>query len=572
MFRVEVDLMDKIARRPYLHPYNSFASRNYRGDDEYDHDDHEGGSNDENSSMLRPPGVPHTLRILALDMPEMKLAFSGGTCIVSRRHEYPSGVAATKHCVETAAVRSTFSDPAQVGFTGLSQEIPTEASDDSLAEQQEQQHVNNTLATSTATFQDRAASSSAISSSQPAKLVRVHYRVEQKSVAQSMLHCYNPKTDQVAVQVLMGSIAQLNPNHIRPSKRRQSKIIQQQQSQEISDNEHKDNIHDASIAPDQFNDVAQAYSKIKDELEAPWHQYAWMDELELRVSAARRVAFFRRVSSRCSLSWCAGEHVTQIGGRVRFGAPMTRASSLSRMMLRRNNVYQPTVSSSQTALDWFLAPSLQTDPAGMDGKDQVGGDEAIETNWASQRPHAVVANGAELRKVPGSLRLLQRLCQQEQVPLFIYRDRHAWRRCHVHDNLNELLYNLRQMIQLHVVRKALRCYQHDFLFASGRMFGRAELEFQSQMMKRIQEFKSVAHRYLNKFPSEMDWSKLYASELEKKLRERQVITTKFQLSGVSDQKQYTPAMVTVCKKCISDHTAEISRKTTTVVDSAERKV
>lgn len=259
----------------------------------------------------------------------------------------------------------------------------------------------------------------------------------------------------------------------------------------------------------------------------------------------------------------------QISGRVRFGEPMERASSLSRLLGRRN-VYQQTIASSRNTLDWFVFPPLQTDPAGMDGKDWIktnghgstNFEDDVASNWASQKPHAVVANGTSLRQVPGSLRLLQRLCQQEQVPLFIYQDQHSWRGCFVYEDWNELICNLRQTIQQSVIRKALHYHQQGFLFASGRLLGQVEGEIRSRMKYRIQEFKSLLRWYLETDPSNKNMSKLGSREVDELFRERRLIQERLNLFPlvVHSGKRYHPSVVEICRSYVAVHDAEAASR------------
>eukprot|EP00978_Attheya_sp_CCMP212_P007735 scaffold17977_cov33-Attheya_sp.AAC.1 len=67
----------------------------------------------------------------------------------------------------------------------------------------------------------------------------------------------------------------------------------------------------------------------------------------------------------------------------------------------------------------------------MNGRDEgiggeyvksANGDRRVYNNRASHKPHVVIADGAAMQRVPGSLRFLTWSCREADVPLFIIND------------------------------------------------------------------------------------------------------------------------------------------------------
>ena len=69
-YQIDVSFIDKLASKAYLH----FS----------DHD---------TAQKTRPFGVPETLRILTVDLPEVRRGFSNGQCSVDTSRIYPDGIA-----------------------------------------------------------------------------------------------------------------------------------------------------------------------------------------------------------------------------------------------------------------------------------------------------------------------------------------------------------------------------------------------------------------------------------------------------------------------------------------------
>ena len=69
--------------------------------------------------------------------------------------------------------------------------------------------------------------------------------------------------------------------------------------------------------------------------------------------------------------------------------------------------YRRTVKSSRSFLHWFVPSFLSGEVAG--GEEGIDGDYGrnLRTfNKASSKPHAVIADGSAMQRVPGSLRFL----------------------------------------------------------------------------------------------------------------------------------------------------------------------
>eukprot|EP00978_Attheya_sp_CCMP212_P007732 scaffold17975_cov55-Attheya_sp.AAC.1 len=58
---------------------------------------------------------------------------------------------------------------------------------------------------------------------------------------------------------------------------------------------------------------------------------------------------------------------------------------------------------------------------GIDGEyvKSANGDRRVYNNRASHKPHAVIADGAAMQRVPGSLRFLTRSCREADVPFHL---------------------------------------------------------------------------------------------------------------------------------------------------------
>ena len=64
--------------------------------------------------------------------------------------------------------------------------------------------------------------------------------------------------------------------------------------------------------------------------------------------------------------------------------------------------------------------------------------------------HAVVCDGQSMQRMPGSLRLLTKLCQDAKVPLYILNDSRSWGQ-QTHANLDDVLVDMKKTVSNNVV-------------------------------------------------------------------------------------------------------------------------
>mmetsp|Transcript_10547 Transcript_10547/g.16210 ORF Transcript_10547/g.16210 Transcript_10547/m.16210 type:complete len:667 (+) Transcript_10547:232-2232(+) len=470
-FRLEVHLMDKIAEKPYLIQRGSLGDKRRQ----------------------RPKGVPETLRIMAVDLPEMRHDAFKGHCRVDFQAVFHDGVAPPKLLQKQTTV----------------QDVETTSQPHSKFKKEK----------------DR------------------HQKIVQKSLAEALLKCRtNEKSSHVGIELLEVSIAELNPNNLRkthswgnysydPGKFARKETSTQQREEptmadveddagimdiqdEEGDNdrdnvpskkeikkvndEEKKNDDDKQLPTKktssiQIQKMNTNYSKSNnmvlatedDEFHAPWNQYAWIEEISKRVS-----------------------------GKVKFGAPMEKSSRLSRVIF--GNVYRQTVPSSSSYYDYFLPPFLQKDPCGIDG-------ENSGRNWASQKPHAVIADGAAMQRVPGSAKYLTDCCREADVPLYIINDPRAWGGS-THEDLADALRDLRRTIKGRIVSRVVQD-QDSGAFSRGKLVGQLQTETQWQAReakrKTQQAIREATEKY--KLQKKNDWSNLDMDALREKLVEHKLI-------------------------------------------------
>ena len=171
-----------------------------------------------------------------------------------------------------------------------------------------------------------------------------------------------------------------------------------------------------------------------DEVDAPWNQYAWIEEMELRIH-----------------------------GHIPFGANVERCSWLSRKLF--GTCYRSTVRKvSSSPLLWFLPTWLVGNkPGGYDGVDGDYGKNRRTINRASSKPHAVIADGSAMQRVPGALRYLTKCCQEADVPLFIINDPRVWGG-NTHQDLESAAKDMRKTLKARIVSNALTVSIMFFFF------------------------------------------------------------------------------------------------------------
>lgn len=260
--KLEVYLMDRIAKKPYLNNpsvvHRSHESRYHSSSDEVD------------STMgSRPKGVPTRLRILAIDVPNCKThAFRDGMC------QHPSKI-----------------------FEGVIDPVFK----DGVARPK---RMDQAASNETRSRKDRRES---------------RRPIEQKSLATSLYYCYGKSNTKIAknkeidpvigVEILEASIMNLNPNNIRrtytsksaykydPGKYSSKKHDESDGSFEkerlqrhetdsgIADvEETTEELHEEAAAAIEDNNNIKGRDETEDTRTAPWNQYAWLEEIHLRVS------------------------------------------------------------------------------------------------------------------------------------------------------------------------------------------------------------------------------------------------------------------------------------------------
>ena len=232
----------------------------------------------------------------------------------------------------------------------------------------------------------------------------------------------------------------------------------------------------------------------------------------------------------------------QVNGKVPFESTISPSSSLTRMV--HGTVYKTTVPSNRAFWEWFLPPMLHRDPAGREGN---------RNNWASHKPHAVIADGAAMQRVPGSMRFLQQTCQEAHVPLFIVNDPRVWGG-NTHQDLNDALQDMRKTIKYNIVKQSMQ----GSSFGRGRLLGQLETEAKWQakdMGRRTREAVKDANRRLKQERSN-DWSHLTAEDLQTKLVEHKTIEVSKSKKGEPAVTTYTEGMVEVARHCVASQTKQ----------------
>jgi hypothetical protein len=230
---------------------------------------------------------------------------------------------------------------------------------------------------------------------------------------------------------------------------------------------------------------------------------------------------------------------------VNFDAPMEKSSRYQQYLF--GHVYKSSVPSVSRFWEWPLPKFAKSDPDGVDGRNK--------TNCrACNKPHAVIANGAALQRVPSSLRLLQKICRKADVPLFVIHDPRVWGG-NTHQTLPEALREMRATIKNRVISQALK-QQGSSAFSRGRMLGQVETEAKWQLKEKSQRAKDLfsgGKRRRPKSEEPRDWGQLDSTRLEKKLVERGVIQEKKDSEeNGGGARTYTSAIVEIARRCLKD--------------------
>lgn len=229
--------------------------------------------------------------------------------------------------------------------------------------------------------------------------------------------------------------------------------------------------------------------------------------------------------------------------------------------------FKITIHSIYYFWEWPLPTFAKSDPNGIDGRKRT-------KCHAGNKPHAVIANGAALQKVPSSLRLLQKICKKADVPLFVIHDPRVWGG-NTHQTLPEALQEMRNTIKGRVIQQALK-QQGSTAFARGRMMGQleTELKWEVKEKKRISKEMFGVGKRVTRRPQE-DWSQLETSRLERRLIDRGVIKEKTASDGEGDgqpERTYTDAMVEIAKRCVESLAANDAENESTSTPTSDSNV
>lgn len=91
---------------------------------------------------------------------------------------------------------------------------------------------------------------------------------------------------------------------------------------------------------------------------------------------------------------------------------------------------------------------------GEDGIDGDYGPNMRTFNKSSSKPHAVIADGSAMQRVPGSLRFLTKCCKEADVPLFIINDPRRWGG-NTHNDVKGAVADMRKTIKSRMIANAL---------------------------------------------------------------------------------------------------------------------
>ncbi|GFH60276.1 hypothetical protein CTEN210_16752 [Chaetoceros tenuissimus] len=540
---IETDLTDKIASKTYLNYHNPQSSVNstkriwgkIARDDRNANVSSDDWTEDGPSTkrpIERPKGVPRRIRILAIDVPEFREVFDG-ECRVNLSRVYPDDIAPPKY-------------------------IPRKQKDKIATD--DHRHVKQ---------------------NKEKKENEEKIEIIQKSLARSLVRCRNKHSKRIGVELLEASVYDLNPNNMRrtyqfgnfkydPGKysvdenspdmiqrrmsvaqhlgtrfkvRKRKVVVTKDNDSSSAQNSNgeedekgfadvEESVKDGDVQDeDEESESGPKVSEItvlaeeEDEVDAPWNQYAWIEEMQMRIN-----------------------------GEVSFGANVERASWLTRTLF--GNSYRHTVKKSRGFLQWFIPSFLSGEKVG--GEDGIDGDYGKDKrtiNRASSKPHAVIADGSAMQRVPGSLRFLTKCCKESDVPLFIINDPRIWGG-NTNKDLECAARDIRKTIKSRMVSNALTIKEGS-MFERGRMIGKMETEARWQLKdagRRTREAVKDAAARLRK-EREEDWSKLSNKELVERLVEKKVISISG--SGIIDNTT-TEAFGELCRRFLDQNSQDSS--------------
>lgn len=182
---------------------------------------------------------------------------------------------------------------------------------------------------------------------------------------------------------------------------------------------------------------------------------------------------------------------------------------------------------------------------GEDGIDGDYGKNGRTINRASSKPHAVIADGSAMQRVPGSLRYLTKCCKEADVPLFIINDPRVWGG-NTNKDLESAARDIRKTIKARIVSNALTIKEGQ-MFQRGRILGKMETETKWQLKdagRRTRQAVTDAAARLQKERDE-NWATLDKKDLLKKLVEKKIVS----IEGADlVDKSTTHAFEEICKE------------------------
>jgi hypothetical protein len=176
----------------------------------------------------------------------------------------------------------------------------------------------------------------------------------------------------------------------------------------------------------------------------------------------------------------------------------------------------------------------------------------------------VIADGAAMQRVPGSMKFLQRTCQEANVPLFIVNDPRVWGG-NTHQDLEDALKDMRKTIKYNIVQESMR----GSAFSRGRLLGQLETEAKWQakdMGRRTREVVKDVNRRLQQERLN-DWGKLSADELLEKLVHHKVIAVLKREKGEPSVSTYTDGLMELARRCVARQSEHLTVKDEATVDS-----
>ena len=267
-YRIESAFMEKLSRKSYVQ--NMTVSSN------------------------RSSSIPSTLRIMAIDLPEMRTNGFTGNCQLSHDKIFSDDVA----------------PPKTIEMYGSTSVLDVEDGDEIDEETYKKSDATQDRQQSTASHRNQKS---------PRSGKRTTLKVSQKALVQSLVLCKNHRYDDDGivqesiggVELLEASVENLNQYKLRkvhqfgavkydpgkyydrkhtskmPSSRQSrhdDSVFQVERGDRLCDNNDEE-MEEVDLVEQELNRSSISGNMTHEyELEAPWNQYAWIEELRLRVS------------------------------------------------------------------------------------------------------------------------------------------------------------------------------------------------------------------------------------------------------------------------------------------------